>query len=103
MQKYLICAASLFLWANISFCQTTKKVEVNSTSTNDTPTQAVTREKLKSDVAQKEQQNDGWEVMSTEATIYVPPADNDLQKSINKEGATIISREEFNKKFKNEK
>lgn len=103
MQKYLICAASLFLWANISFSQTANKVEVNSTSASDTPTQAAAREKLKSDVAQKEQQNNGWEVMNSEATIYVPPANNDLQRSINKEGATILSKEEFDKRFKSEK
>ncbi len=100
MQKYFISAACLFLWANMAFSQTTQ-VEVTATSTNDTPTQAATREQLKSEVAQK--QTDGWEVMNTDATIYVPPATNDLQRSINREGATVISQEEFDKKFKSEK
>ena len=101
MQKYFISAACLFLWANMAFSQTVTKVEVNNTSANDTPTQAVAREQLKIVVAQK--QTEGWEVMNTEATIYVPPATNDLQRSINREGATVISQEEFDKKFKTEK
>lgn len=99
MQKYLICAASLLFWANLSFAQSPAKVDVTPTPTNDTPTQAATRQKLKSEVVQKE--TGGWEVQTTEATIYVPPAENELQESINKEGTTILSKEEFDKRFKN--
>lgn len=66
-----------------------------------TESQIKTEEKLRSEVKAKE--NDGWIVEKVETTIYAPEAENELQKSINQEETTVLSKEEFEKRFHDER
>jgi hypothetical protein len=84
---------------SIQFVSAQSDVEIAPKTKTDTQIQ--TEAKLRTEVKAKE--NEGWIVEKVETTIYAPAADNELQKSINQDETTVLSKEEFDKRFHDER